>query len=248
MYMDRISARPEDSLSGEFADTRVLVTGLTATAGVDVARSFAELNAKLVVQTTEPSQDLIELVAFLTQSAGDIRLHTLDLSGANAAARFAQTSAQVFGGLDVAINMATVSEAELDAIELDHDLDALVSAKLDSLAQLTRVLANRMSLVMTDGLILNVLKMPTPRHKRDAAVAGYLRTALAAMTAAEARDWADKGIRVNAVGPRVIDAGDANTGAVLTNETDVAALALHLASRKGRSLSGHVFDAAGMEC
>jgi 3-oxoacyl-[acyl-carrier protein] reductase len=35
-------------------------------------------------------------------------------------------------------------------------------------------------------------------------------------------------------------------GAVLTNEPDVATLALYLASHKGRSLSGHVFDADGM--
>ena len=37
-------------------------------------------------------------------------------------------------------------------------------------------------------------------------------------------------------------------GACLTNEPDIATLALYLASRKGRSLSGHVFDADGMVC
>jgi 3-oxoacyl-[acyl-carrier protein] reductase len=64
------------------------------------------------------------------------------------------------------------------------------------------------------------------------------------MTAKEARAWASQGIRVNAVGPCVLG----SAGAALSNEPDVATLALHLASRKGRSLSGHVFDADGMAC
>jgi 3-oxoacyl-[acyl-carrier protein] reductase len=88
--------------------------------------------------------------------------------------------------------------------------------------------------------------MPEPRDHRTSAVAGFARTALASMIANEARSWADKGIRINAVGPRAFF--DAKTsGAYLTNEPDVASLALHLASRKGRALSGHVFDAGGLD-
>ena len=57
-----------------------------------------------------------------------------------------------------------------------------------------------------------------------------------------------RGIRINAVGPHVIEDVDRSTGALLTNEPDVATLALYLASRKGRSLSGHVFDGDGIGC
>jgi 3-oxoacyl-[acyl-carrier protein] reductase len=66
------------------------------------------------------------------------------------------------------------------------------------------------------------------------------------MTAKEARTWAPQGIRVNAVGPCIMGDPSQSGGAVLTNEPDVATLALYLASHKGRSLSGHVFDADGM--
>lgn len=248
MYMDRVSTSADGYVASEFAQARILITGLTATAGVDVARAFADVEARVIVHTSDLSPELIELVAVLTQSASEIRLHTNDISTANAAAAFAQTSAQAFGGLDAAINVASVSRAELEAVARDGDLDAFVLNKLASLSQLTRVIANRMSLVLSEGLILNVLEMPHPRNRREAAIAGYIRTALAAMTMSEAQTWAAKGIRINAVGPCAIDDDELNAGAVITNEPDIGALALYLASRKGQSLSGHVFDADGVAC
>ncbi|AGK58852.1 hypothetical protein HYPDE_35903 [Hyphomicrobium denitrificans 1NES1] len=244
--MDRISTSADGYVTSEFAQARILITGLTATSGIDIARSFADLQARLIVHTAELSPELIELAAVLTQTAGDIRLHTQNISSANSAAVFAQTSAQAYGGLDAAINMASISAAELAAVKRDSDLDRLISDKLAPLAQLTRIIANRMCLILSEGLILNVLKMPHPTSGRESAVAAYARTALAAMTAKEAHAWAPQGIRINSVGPSVV--GERQAGAVLTNEPDVATLALYLASHKGRRLSGHVFDADGMAC
>ncbi|MFT3730104.1 MAG: SDR family NAD(P)-dependent oxidoreductase [Hyphomicrobium sp.] len=242
--MDRVGTSVENDVSKELSQARILITGLTGTSGIDVARAFADLGVRLVVHTTELSPELVELFAFLSQSASEIRLHTLDISSANSAARFAQTSAQAFGGVDAAINMASISADEIDAIRDDRDLDVLIQEKLAPLAQLTRVIANRMCVVLSEGLILNVLNMPEPRDARSAAVAGFARTALASMIAQEAREWASKGIRINGVGPRSYFDGTA--GAYLSNEPDIASLALHLASRRGRALSGHVFDASGM--
>lgn len=245
MYMDRVGTSVEEEVSSELSRARILITGLTGNAGVDVARTFADLNVRLVVHTSELSPELVELFAFLSQSASEIRLHTLDISTANSAARFAQTSAQAFGGLDAAVNMTSVSAAEIDAVTDDADLEELIESKLAPLAQLTRVIANRMCVVMSEGLILNVVNMPEPRNARSSAVAGLMRTALASMIAQEARAWADKGIRINGVGPRAFFDGSA--GAYLASEPDIASLSLHLASRRGRSLSGHVFDATGIE-
>jgi 3-oxoacyl-[acyl-carrier protein] reductase len=241
MYIDRVGFSIEDEVTSELSDARILITGLTTGLGVDVARSFADLNVRLVVHTAELSPDLVELFAFLSQSAREIRLHTLDLSNANTAARFAQTSAQAFGGLDAAVNMAAISSDEIAGVRSDDDLHALIEGKLAPLAQLTRVIANRMSVVMSEGLILNVLHMPEPRSGRAAAVATMARAAFAAMTKNEARAWADKGVRINGVGPNAYLDGRGSSIPV-ASEPDIASLALHLASRRGRSFSGHVFD------
>jgi 3-oxoacyl-[acyl-carrier protein] reductase len=248
MYMGRVGSSAKSEVSHELAQSRILVTGLTAHTGVDVARSFADLKARLVVHTSDLAPELIELVALLSQSAGEIRVHTQDISTADAAAEFARTSAQAYGGLEAAINLASISRAEIDAIHNDGDLEALISAKLAPLAQLTRIVANRMSVVLSEGLILNVLTMPQPRSARQEAVAAFARTVLAAMTASEAKSWARQGIRINAVAPCVCQDDSAATGACLSSEPEIAKLAVHLASRKGRSRSGHVFDADGTVC
>jgi 3-oxoacyl-[acyl-carrier protein] reductase len=248
MYMGQVGSSAESRVSNEFLQSRILLTGLTALDGVDVARSFADLKARLVVHTTDLSPELIELVALLSQSAGEIRLHTQDISNADTAADFARTSAQAFGGLEAAINLASISRDEIRSIRRDGDLEALIAAKLEPLTQLTRIIANRMSVVLSEGLILNVLKMPHPETAREAAVAAFARTALAEMTVREATSWARQGIRINAVGPRVFGGSEGSTGACLTSEPHIATLAVHLASRKGRSLSGYVFDADGTAC
>jgi 3-oxoacyl-[acyl-carrier protein] reductase len=100
--------------------------------------------------------------------------------------------------------------------------------------------------VMSEGMILNVLTMPQTATGRQKAVATIARATLAAMTSCEAKCWSEQAIRINAVGPRVFDSGKSPSGACLTSEPDIAALAIYLASRRGKSLSGHIFDAEGV--
>ncbi|MGQ0456212.1 MAG: SDR family NAD(P)-dependent oxidoreductase [Hyphomicrobium sp.] len=243
--MSGVGASPDGDILRELGGARVLITGLSANCGVDVARSFADLKARLVLHTTDLSPPVTEVVALLSQSAGELKLYTHDITRSDPAVEFARASAQAFGGLDAVINLAEISRPEFDAVAADGDAVTLVNAKLAPIAHLTRVAANRMRLVHSEGLILNVVSTPPARNSRDTAIATLARATLAAMTSEEARVWAPHGVRVNAIGPRVVDGGRTAAGAYLTSEPDLAALALYLASRRGRSLSGHVFDAEG---
>jgi 3-oxoacyl-[acyl-carrier protein] reductase len=246
MYMGRVGASPESEIVRELHGARVLLTGLSATTGVDVARAFAEIKARLIVHTTDLSPEITELIALLSQSAGEIKLYTDPIAISDAAVRFAQIAAQAYGGLDVVINLSSIASADMVGIACERDVEDLVAAKLAPLAHLTRVTANRMRVVLNQGLILNVMTMPHPQNGRETAIAGYARTAIAAMTKSEAQSWAQDGIRINAVGPRVAFGSERSEGASLTNEPDIAALAIYLASRRGRTLSGHVFDSDGV--
>lgn len=241
MYMGRVIASPEAEVLRELEGARVLITGLSAEAGVDLARAFADLKARLVVHTSDLSPTMTEVFAVLSQGASEIRLYTSEIASAQEATAFAQISSQVFGGLDAVINLTEFTPADY-AAACTGDVEDVVTARLSPLAHLTRVVANRMRLVFSEGLILNILRTAPPRNGREAAVAGVVRGALAAMTASEARAWENDGIRINAVGPRATADGAGST-ACLSNEPDIAALALYLASRRGRSLSGLVFDA-----
>lgn len=246
MYMGRIGSSPESEIVRELHGARVVLTGLSASTGVDVVRAFADIKARLVVHTTDLSPEVTALIALVSQTASEIKLYTDPMTEAAAAVRFAQSAAQAYGGLDAVINLASISAAEMANVASERSVEALVSSKLMPLAHLTAVTANRMRVVLNEGMILNVLTMPHPDNGREAAIASYARAALAAMTISDARTWAPQGIRINAVGPRVVLADAASDGACLTNEPDVAALAIYLASRRGRALSGHVFDSDGV--
>lgn len=238
MLMSVIEPELASSVYGELAGARVLITGLTADGGVDVARAFADHKARLIVHTTDLSPELVELTAHLSQQACEVRIFDETIDSHDSAIRLAQKAATAFGGFDVVINFIA-AEQPTDPIGDYDEIAEYVSRTLLPATLVTRVAANRMRLTHTDGSILNVVSMAPPRNARETTITGIVRASLAELTRRVAQEWADAGIRINAIGPRSAD----GCGHCLASEPEIASLALYLASRKGRSLSGQVFDA-----
>ena len=244
MFMSVIGHERGVGVHADLAGARVLITGLDPATGVELARGFADHKARLVIQAEGSSPELTAIAGVVAESASELKLHTERLVDGDAAVRFAQGPAQVFGGLDAVVNLVSVTRADMHGRTSLAEIEDLIADKLLKAVLITRIVANRMRLTLQTGLVLNVVRMPEPETAAEAAVAGMFRSALAAMTRGEAQQWADQAIRINAVGPRT--SLEPALGACLSSEPDIAALALHLASRKGRNLSGHVFDATGV--
>lgn len=240
----------------ELSGVRVLLTGVSTERGVDIARGFAEVGGRLVLQvasTGEPDgpEKAAALLQILANTATEIRATEQPIGDSAAAVRFAQGASQAYGGLDVVINVIAPEPGRITHAATVDEIEDAVSDTLRAACLVTRIAANRMSLTWTEGLILNAVLAPAPRTRTDTAFNAILGQALSAMTRAEAAAWSSKGIRVNAVGPRSPAAGGTDGAATratggLSNEADIAALALHLASKRGHSLSGYVFDAEGV--
>lgn len=245
MYMSVIARESGAETYPELAGARVVVTGLSTILGVDLARGFADRKARLVIQTAERSPEMVELTALLASSASDLALIDVPFSATETPTRFAQRAAKDLGGIDTMVNLVSVTQTELNAVDTLDEIEDLIVAKLGPAREATEVAANRMALTWSEGTILNAVVAPAPQTARDAAVLGMLRQALAAMTADLSRRWSGDVVRINAVGPKATTL-DTMSGACLTSEPDIAALALYLASRKGRTLTGHVFDAEGV--
>jgi NAD(P)-dependent dehydrogenase (short-subunit alcohol dehydrogenase family) len=242
MLMSAIDRNSSVFLYPEIVGKRVLITGLGLGHGVDLARLFADHGARLVLHMTETGAEADALLEVLARSATELRAYAEPLAESQAAVRFAQRAAQTFSGLDAVINLVELTPHDVARAMLIQDIEDLFVETLRTAWLVTRVAANRMRLTWTEGLILNILRMPPPRDARETAFGGIMRAALAAMTRAEARQWADQAIRINAIGPRA-GGGASSAGACLTSEPEVAALALFLLTKRGRNLSGHVFDA-----
>lgn len=241
MYMSVVAPVPGVSVYPELAGARVMITGLTPAAGVDLARSFADHKTRLVLQSEDTSPAMTELGSVLAQQASEIRFFNQPLTGADAV-RFTQQAVAAYGGLDAVINLISLSPADMTGCDSLEAAEDLVSAKLLPATLITQVAGNRMSVTWTEGSILNAVLMAPPQNTREQAIASVVRAALAAMTKGEAQARAKNAVRVNALGPRTMIPAEAG-GAILTTGPEIASLALHLASKKGRQLSGHVFDA-----
>ncbi len=243
MLMTVMGQNSGASYYGELAGVRVLITGLSPACGVDIARKFAEHRGRLVLHATSNSPELDAVTAMLTETASDVKLFTDACRDSESSVKFAKTAAQAFGGLDVVINLVPLSAEDFKSRDSFTEIEDLVAEKLMLPVHVTRIVANRMRTMLNEGLVLNVMTMPAPSTAGEAALAGVARSALAAVTRGEAERWAPQGIRVNAVAPPTMLS---DPGACLASEPDIAALALYLASRPGRTLTGQIFDAAGI--
>ena len=231
----------------ELAGSRVLITGVGPTCGVDVARAFAEHGCRLVLQIPEPCPETDALLQILAETALELRVHHNAVDEADSATRFTQSASKAFGGLEAVINLVQISRFDLnDAVTLE-EIEELLNDRLLAASYTTQVAANRMGLTWSNGSILNVLRLPPPKSPAEAALAGIARTALAAMTRSEAEKWAEHGIRVNGIAPRaIISPANSPFADGMDNEPAIAALALFLASDGGTRLSGHVLDCEGV--
>ncbi len=231
----------------EIAGTRTLITGLTAQFGIDIARAFADHQARLVLQTADESPQMDEITKLLSQSTQDLAVYNGGLDETQSAIRFAQGPAQkAYGGLDTAVNLVTLTSDDLKVGPDIRDIEDLLSAKLSPITMMSRVIANRMRLTMTEGVILNVVATSQPSSDHENALVSMISAALATITRREAQNWADQDIRINAVGPGVGNEPDLSADAYLQGEPEIGALALYLSSHRGNDLSGLVFDTANV--
>lgn len=231
----------------ELVGARVLITGLEARHGVEIARVFAEQGCRLVLQSPKIDTELEVVLELLAQDAGEVKVCEGAIADDAAAVRLAQSAVGAYGGLDVVINLARLDDAGLTARATQKEIEDRLVATLSGPLRISQIVANRMQLTWREGLLLNIVTQGAPETPAAAQLGRIARAALAALTRREAQRWADKAVRVNAIVP-VDEPGCAldafETG--LASEPQIAALALRLASKAGRSLSGLVFDAEPM--
>lgn len=224
----------------ELAGKRVLVTGLTSRCGVDIARAFAEHKGRLILQFAEASEAMETVAEIVAPDALEAKVYGPVGGGADDAVDFAKTAVKAFGGLDVVINLVPLEMQGVKSLASVADVERAVAMQLTAPFLISKIAANRMSMVLTEGLILNIATLDGKAKGPAQAFASVAKSGLTAMTRAQAEEWAGRAIRFNAIAP---DVGLVR-GQGLSGEPDIAAMALYLASGRGKALSGHVFEAA----
>ena len=186
----------------DLSGKKALVTGAGMGIGQGIAIELARGGADVAVHYahTEPQETVREIQASGRKSA---TVHG-DLSKAGECERVVEEAASSLGGLDVLINNAGVTRA-LDFLETDEaTYDEMFDLNMKGYFFCARRAVPFM-LEAGGGSIVNITSIHGfagfPRHAAYAATKG----AINAFTGELAIELADRGVRVNAIGPGLIE-------------------------------------------
>jgi NAD(P)-dependent dehydrogenase (short-subunit alcohol dehydrogenase family) len=227
-----------------------LVTGVgrVGQIGHAVARGFARAGAKLVIADVNAA-GLADRVRDFQADGYDVTSSAGDLT-TPAAARAAVTAAQQFGGLDVVVNVAGGlvnygSALELRPEQLEKELAINVKTTFYVSQAAVPALIQR-----GGGAIVNFASAAVLRPQSQMASYIAAKSAVAGLTRAFAREFRDRGVRVNAVAPGTMKTADnlaqMKDAKVRWVELDqLVAAVLFLASDESKAVTGEILPVTG---
>jgi len=231
----------------------VLITAGTKGIGLAIARAFARENYHLALTGRDPDlKDILTQEDFKDRTVEPI---TLELTDEKSIATAFQNAVDKLGTIDVLINNAGVilrqSVIDVTWSAWDEVMDTNLKGAYFLSAQLARHCLERNH----PGSIVNISSTHGITAMADRSVYGISKGAMIQMTKTMAIEWAEKGIRVNAVAPATVMTESRqevfndpkNREKMLSRipsrkfvtEEEVAAAAYYLASNEAGSVTGH---------
>jgi NAD(P)-dependent dehydrogenase (short-subunit alcohol dehydrogenase family) len=179
-----------------------LVTGAGAGLGVTFATALAEAGAAVVCADIN-GEHANRTADALTDRGFKAIAATVDVTDVDAVQDVVAKAIETFGRLDVVVanaGIATVGPAEETAID---DWKRVIDVNLTGVFLTDQAAANAMIAAGTGGSIINIASILGAVASEPVAAAPYAASkgGVVNLTRDLAVHWADKGIRVNALGP-----------------------------------------------
>ncbi len=250
-----MTATDRFSLDGKTA----LVTGAGSGLGRQFARTLAEAGATVVLAARRRGK-LEETAKSINDQGGKTICIDLDVTdSASVRDCFVQIESSV-GSVDILVNNAGIARQELLVDISEDDWDAVIDTNLKGVFLVAQQAAQAMIKAEKPGSIINMASILGLRVSK--ALASYIaaKSAVVQVTKAMALEWAQYGIRVNAIAPGYFitemnqEQFDAGAGEILVKRVpmrrvgeleELSGPILLLASDAGSFMTGSTIEVDG---
>ena len=176
-----------------------LVTGGGRGIGRAIALGLAGAGAKVVVGS-RTQKEIEEVAAEISRLGGKALPVAVDLTVNEQLENLVNTTVREFGRVDILVNNAARSFLR-SLMDLREDgWDKVFNTNVRAVWLLSRLVAKKMA-EQKSGRIINITTVGAEKAELGMAAYGCSKAALKMLTRCMAREWAQFGINVNAVGP-----------------------------------------------
>lgn len=237
----------------------VLITGSSRGIGAEMAKLFAEADYNVVINYNKSKEKGFAVYDEIIAKGGSAIIIKADVRIKSEVQNLVNQAVKIFGKIDILINNAGIAMDKLFVDTLEEDFDDIFNTNIKGNYLATREVLPIM-LKNEFGRIINIASIWGQTGGSLETIYSASKASVIGLTKALAKEYALSNIRVNAISPGAIntDMLTANRSdkylayvkrvvpiGKLGQPTDIANMALFLASEKADYITGQVFAVNG---
>ena len=187
-----------------FVDKVAVVTGASRGIGRAIAEKLASEGAKVVVGFSNNESKAQAVVQQIESNGGQAIALKVDVSNSESVAEFFNSIVEKFQKIDILVNNAGITRDSLILRMKDEDFDAVIDTNLKGIFYCTKAAAKVM-LKARSGRIVNIASVVGEIGNAGQANYSAAKAGVIALTKTSAKEFASRGINVNAVAPGFIE-------------------------------------------